>query len=63
MCRTATAQCSVHYPSINTWNSLKSNARNSKTLTSFKRGAKLELCRTENYMTACRSKTVFVSLE
>ena len=48
MCRTATAQRSLHYRSINTCNSLSASTRNSKTLTSFKRGAKLELCHTEN---------------
>ena len=48
MCRTATAQRSFYYRSINTWNSLSASARNSKTLTSFKRAAKLELCHTEN---------------
>ena len=46
MCRTATAQRSFYYRSINTWNSLSASTRNSKTLTSFKRGAKLELCHT-----------------
>ena len=48
MCRTATAQRSFYYRSINTWNSLSASTRNNKTLTSFKRGAKLELCHTEN---------------
>ena len=33
MCRTATAQHSFHYRSINTWNSLSASTRNSKTLT------------------------------
>ena len=46
MFRTATAQCSFHYRSINTWNSLSASTRNSKTLTNFKRCAKLD---TENY--------------
>ena len=41
MCRTATAQRSFYYRSINTWNSLSESTRNSKTLTSFKCGAKL----------------------
>ena len=48
MCRTATAQRSFYYRSINTWNSLSASTRNSKTLTSFKCGAKLELCLTGN---------------
>ena len=48
MCRTATAQRSFLYRSINTWNSLSASTKNSKTLTSFKRAAKLELCHTEN---------------
>ena len=54
--RTATPQRSFHYRSINTWNSLRASSRNSKTLTSFKRGAKLELCHTDNQMTT----TVFI---
>ena len=45
MFRTATAQCSFHYRSINTWNSLSASKRNSRTLTNFKRCAKLD---TEN---------------
>ena len=57
---TATAQRSFHYRSINTWNSLSSSTRKSKTLTSFKRGAKLELCHNENQVTDCRTKTVFI---
>ena len=54
--RTATPQRSFHCRSINTWNSLRASTRNSKTLTSFKRGAKLELCHTDNQMTT----TVFI---
>ena len=58
--RTATAQRSFHYRSINTWISLRASTRNSKTLTSFKRGATLELCHTENQMTDCMTTTVFI---
>ena len=58
--RTATAQRSFHYRSINTWNSQRESTRNSKTLTSFKRGAKLELCHTENQVTDCMTTTVFI---
>ena len=45
LCRTAIAQRSF-YRSIVTWNSLSGSSRNSKTLSIFKRGAKLELCHT-----------------
>ena len=41
MWRTATAQRSFYYWSINTWNLLSASTRNSKRHTSFKRGAKL----------------------
>ena len=58
--RTATPQRSFHCRSINTWNSLRASTRNSKTLTSFKRGAKLELCHTENQMTDCMTTIVFI---
>ena len=51
LCRTATEQRSFHYRSINTWNSLSASIRKSKTLTSFKRGAKLELCHTKSQVT------------
>ena len=60
LCRTATAKRSFHYRSINTWNSQRASTRNSKTLTSFKRGAKLELCHTENQVTDCMTTTVFI---
>ena len=60
MCRTATAQRSLHYQSINTWNSLSASTSNSKMLTSFKHGAKLELCHNKNQVTICMTKTVFI---
>ena len=60
LCRTATAQRSFHYRSINTWNSLSAGTRNSKMLTSFKHGAKLEQCHNEIQVTDCITKTVFI---
>ena len=60
MCRTATAQLSFHYRSTNTWYSLSASTRNSKTLTNFKHGAKLELCHTVNWVTDCMTTTVFI---
>ena len=60
LCRTATAQRSFPYRSINNWNSQRASTRNNKTLTSFKRGAKLELCHTENQVTDCMTTTVFI---
>ena len=60
LCRTAAAKLSFHYRSINTWNSQRASTRNSKTLTSFKRGAKLELCHTGNQVTDCMTTTVFI---
>ena len=60
LCRTATAQRSFHHRSINTWNSQRASTRNSKTLTSFKRGGKLELYHTENQVTDYMTTTVFI---
>ena len=60
MCRTATAQRSFHYRSINAWNSLSASTRNSKMHTSFKHGAKLEQCHNEIQVTDCITKTVFI---
>ena len=40
--------------------SLSASTRNSKTLTTFKRGAKFEVCHMENQVTDCMNTTVFI---